>query len=155
MIPFRFLWREFSNRQSCRSPVTMARYLTRHRLEQLQSELFADDVALDVERMRHWSEADAKAFFASGGAEPPLAPSTAMQPSARMPLNADCDADCDGDSCEMDSARSSADAAAQREDLINSALEPPSSPVGGVSLSDWLDTIDEVHLSQHELHDEL
>ena len=37
--------------------------LTMERLQEIQAELLADDIAIDFERMKHWSEGEAKAFF--------------------------------------------------------------------------------------------
>ena len=43
-------------------------------LEALRADEFADDVPIDETKMRTWTEAQATAFFASGGTEEPSAP---------------------------------------------------------------------------------
>jgi pimeloyl-ACP methyl ester carboxylesterase len=45
--------------------------LTCEDLERLQGECLADDVAIEFDRMRLWSEAEAKAYFESGGVDAP------------------------------------------------------------------------------------
>ena len=43
-------------------------------LEELQIECMADDVPIDEPRMSLWTEAQARAFFESGGTEEPAEP---------------------------------------------------------------------------------
>ena len=52
--------------------------LSESRLLELRGDAFADDLELDFARMRHWSEAEAEAFFESGGA---AVPATVLDPS--------------------------------------------------------------------------
>lgn len=56
--------------------------LTRAQLEAIQSDTLADDLAIDVGRMSHWSEADARKYFESGGQEIPSEASPLAAPPA-------------------------------------------------------------------------
>lgn len=47
--------------------------LTAEKLEELRGDAFADDVPIVFERMQHWTEQQAAAFFASGGQDEPEA----------------------------------------------------------------------------------
>jgi hypothetical protein len=51
--------------------------LTREELEDIQAELMADDLDVDMDKMCHWSESQARTYFESGGEVEPPAPYTA------------------------------------------------------------------------------
>eukprot|EP00966_Prymnesium_polylepis_P269381 6223436-Prymnesium_polylepis.1 len=56
--------------------------LTQHQLESIQADAMADDIAIDLERMSLWTEAQAVAFFESGGTEEPP-PAAAAPPRSK------------------------------------------------------------------------
>ena len=66
----------FKNLKASRMPLTLAQ------LEDIQADCLADDVAIDFEKMRLWTEADAVAFFESGGT---VEPTPAAVPLGRKP----------------------------------------------------------------------
>ena len=47
--------------------------LTLAAIEDVQAECMADDITIDYERMRHWSQDDCRSFFESGGTLAPTA----------------------------------------------------------------------------------
>ena len=56
--------------------------LTLEKLEEIQAENFAEDVAIDVGAMQHWSEEEAHEYFSTGGEKKPTASTAAPDPIA-------------------------------------------------------------------------
>ena len=51
-----------------------------HMLRRLQTELFADDIAIDEQVMLEWTEVQCRAFFETGGMERPILPGPTKLP---------------------------------------------------------------------------
>ena len=58
--------------------------VTQEQLEEIQADLMADDVAIDMEKMSLWSYDEAVAYFESGGTDEPRVAATPLGRKPRV-----------------------------------------------------------------------